>query len=423
MRAAWVLAIVLWSAAALADDTPAPPAQPLQNICDDYGKSADIAKACDEAIAKGNDAKLQSMLLATRAYERDVVEGAGAFPASVADLTEALKLDPDNVDARHERAFIYNEMGRWKEAETDLDIQIKLLPNETTGYRERALSRYNIGDLQGAHDDRASEARLSPTPGAWLALAKAEMWLGHFDDAEKDIAQARALAASDAGANAAASLVSAQLTFWRSTSPQGAKACDTNAGGIDYNNSFLIGDCTRAFLDASDAKERAAAISARSLGWITGANDMAGFIEDSKIAAALDPQNPNLRSNLGFAYMKLNRPAAAVQQFDVAIGLEPGFQNYAGRALAKMALGDLDGAEADANKSVDDQKNSIALMVLGDVAYARTKTFDKAKNFWLDAYNSGPPDDRLVARLKAAGVTIPEPPVQTSSPASDTKTP
>jgi tetratricopeptide (TPR) repeat protein len=402
MRAALMAAVLVWSSAAFADDAPP---QPAPGPCDTY--TADAVATCDAAIASAADDKVKSALLAHRAYAKDVAKGTAAFRDVLADLDQALALDPVNLDARHERAFVYDSVGRWKEAEADLDFQIRMLPNEASGYRERALSRFNLGNLQGAFEDRDAEVRFAPSASALLGRAHAAMWLGRFDAAEQDIGAARKLGAGNANAEAAASRLSAELTFWRSTSPQGAKACDPSKGQLNPNNSFLIGDCTRRFLTAPSPRDKAEALSARSLAWITGANDVVAFIEDSAIAVTFDPANPNLRSNLGFAYIRLNRPAPALAQFDAAIAVSPDYTDYAGRAQARFGLGDLDGAESDANASMAYQPNRIALTVLGDISYVRTKKFDKAKEYWMQAYTGGPPDAGLVRRLTAAGVTLP----------------
>lgn len=369
--------------------------------------NASAAAACDQAIAGESDAVRKSGLLTARAYARDASPNAEGFRKSLADLGEAVRLAPNNADALHERAYIFNELGEWQRAKQDLDAQIRLLPNEPAAYDERAMSRFNLGDLQGTFEDRTMQLRLAPTASGYLAHAKAAMWVGRFDVADQDIARARSLSGNDRVAATASDVIGAQLSLWRQGSALGAKGCDPARGALDYRAEFLIGDCTRAFLDSESARQKAAALSARSLAWITGANDMTGFIDDSKIAAALDPNNPSLRSNLGFAYLRSRKAAAAIRQFDAAIALAPDFANYAGRAQAKYNAGDLGGAEADANRSIGYQPNRIALTILGDVAYARSKTFDKAKGYWLQAFNNGPPDDGLMRRLTAAGVAIP----------------
>jgi tetratricopeptide (TPR) repeat protein len=395
--------------AARAENVPQP--------CADCGKSTAATAQCDAAITSATDDKAKAALLASRAYARDASLTQDTVKASLDDLNQAVTLDPENPDARHERAYLFNELGQWREAAADLDVQVKLLPNESAGYAERAMSRFNLGDLQGAYDDRTTELRLGPTPTAYLAHARAALWLGQFDVVAKDIATARDGAKGDKVVTAAADLIGAQLTLWRTTSPQGAAACNVKAGNLDYSDPALIGDCTRVFLDAAVATDKAAALSTRSLLWVTIASDVSSFLEDSRVASALDPDNPNLHSNLGFAFLRATRVPAAIREFDAAIAIRPDYANYAGRSQAKVVAGDLDGAEADAKASMDIEPNHIALTVLGDVAYARTKDFAKAKDFWLQAYNSGPPDDGLVRRLTAAGVPIP------AAPAPDTVPP
>src|SRR5262249_23755791 len=82
---------------------------------------------------------------------------------------------------------------------------------------------------------------------------------------------------------------------------------------------------------------------------------------------------------------------------------------FAARAGAKFALNDIEGAFADAKASFDIQPNIGALTILGDYFYAKTKSYDQAKDFWIGAYHLGDRDDRLIERLKKAGVPIPPP--------------
>jgi tetratricopeptide (TPR) repeat protein len=427
MRLTFGLLFLAVSTVAHAGDAPAaaPTAAPP---CTDFGTNTNAAGVCDKALAAAPDDKAKSELLFRRAFTRNTSGGFAAFKDGLADLDMAIKLDPDNTDAHHERAYIFNEIGRWKEAAADLDIAIRLTPNDPGGYSERALSRFNLGDLQGVLDDREMEVKLQPSATAYLARARAHMWLGQYDAAFADIVEGRKRAGGNNVAVAAADIIGAQMTFWKQASPAGPKACDPAGHTMDYNSPFLIGDCTQTFLAATNAKDKAAALSARSLAWITGANDIASFVDDSRVASALLPEDAALHSNLGFAYLRTGRPAAALEQFNAAVAIAPTFANTAGRAQAKLTLGDIDGAEADAKQSVDFEPNRIALIVLGDCAYARTKTFDKAKEYWLQAFNSGPPDDGLIRRLTAAGVPIPQqtepapaqtPPVDVPSPPAE----
>lgn len=127
------------------------------------------------------------------------------------------------------------------------------------------------------------------------------------------------------------------------------------------------------------------------------------------MAAALDPDNPNTHTNLAFAYMRDRHSTGAIWEFDRSIAIKPTFTAYAGRASAKYNLHDLDGAFADAKKSFEIEPNMLALWVLGDVVYEKSKSYDEAKSFWIGAYRLGSRDDRLIQRLKDAGVPIPPP--------------
>ncbi len=369
--------------------------------CADYTRNdtgvADAA--CNAAIASETDPRAKSMLLFRRAFIEDAPGDFKKYPAALTDLDLALKLFPDNRMALHERAYLYVEYGRWGEARADLDAQIALLPDDPSGYRERAIPRFKLGDLQGAYDDRDADIRLGgPTLDALRARARAAMWLGRYDDAKRDLAAA--------GVSEASNALARELALWQDNSG-GRKTCKlTDMPGPEANDK-LIGDCTLAFLAAKTPADRSAALTIRSVGWLQLAHDEGAHTGDLEIAAALDPQNAAVWTNLGFAYVGDRHSLAGATMFDRSIALEPTFLGYSGRASARLNIGDIEGAEADARRSNALQPNKLAMMVLGDVAYARTKTYDKAKGFWLEAYRLGSRDDRLMARLHDAGVSPP----------------
>ncbi len=357
--------------------------------------------ACNQAIARETDPGAKSVLLFRRAFIEDAPGDFSKYGAALDDLGLAIKLFPGNWPALRERAYIYVEYGRWSEALADLDAQIALFPKDAAGYRERAIPRFKLGDLQGAYDDRDADIRLGGEDSAGLlARARAAMWLGRFDDASRDIAAA--------GASEDATKLQHMLTLWTTTSgPDAAKKCVFDEKLGDDKN--LIGDCTRAFLDAKKPAEQSGALTTRAQAWLVLQHDEGASILDREIAVGLDPTNAGALSNLGFTYMQSRHSTAAAAMFDRSIAIAPAFYNYAGRAAARFNLADLDGAEADARKSNEFRRNDIALTILGDVAFARTKTYDKAKDFWIAAYDLGGRDDGLIGRLKDAGVPIPPP--------------
>ncbi len=414
MRVLLAVLAMSWPLAAFADVTPMDMATlPNPPGCMDYKTNATgvSSAACDGAIASESDPQMKSMLLFRRAFVEDAPGDFHRYPAAVADLDLSIKLLPGNWAALHERAYLYVEYGRWADARADLDAQIVLDPHDPAAFRERALARFMLGDLAGSHADRdATIAAGDHNYGAYLARARAALWLGRFDAVKSDIALAQQAAVQDTSAKAPQEIddLNRELAQWSEGAASAPHCVMTSIPGPQANAN-LVRDCTQAFLGADTPQARADALTARAEGWLTLRHDENRWMRDLEIAAAFMPADAGAQANLGFAYMHLHHSVAAAAAFDRSIAITPAFYNHAGRASARLNLGDLDGAEADARKSNTLQANEIALTVLGDVAYARTRTFDKAKEFWLAAYRLGDRDDGLASRLKAAGVTLPPP--------------
>jgi len=385
---------------------------PTPEGCSSYAGNKTGGDAnCDAAIAKETNPEAKSVMLFRRAYMEDAAGDFKTYPTALTDLDEAIKLWPQNVQALHERGYLYNEYGRWKDAEANLDAQIRLTPNGSQGYQERALARFNLGDLQGTFDDRNTAAILDPeNPSNYMARADAAIWTGNFALAQKDIAKAVELSPADKKKDISplADKKRALIAFWTQTSTSGAAGCMNAEKAGDMTRANLIGDCTLAFFAATTPAAKADALTVRSMAWLVAKSDEENAASDNIVAAAIDPSPGNL-SNLGYAYMRVHHSAAAIEEFNRSIVLQPNFANYAGRANAKLNLSDYKGAAEDAQKSNDMKPNEAALTILGDCAYATKKSFDEAKPYWIAAYHLGDRDDGLIARLKEAGVPIPPP--------------
>ena len=148
-----VLLAAMAASPVVAAELPNPPG------CAGYtSNNAGDDPACDAAIAKEADPKLKSVMLVRRAYMEDAAGNFATYPKALANLDEAISLWPDNWQALHERGYLYNEYGRWKDAEADLDRQIELNPALFDGYQERAMARFALGDLTGTEEDRNTVA-------------------------------------------------------------------------------------------------------------------------------------------------------------------------------------------------------------------------------------------------------------------------
>jgi tetratricopeptide (TPR) repeat protein len=363
--------------------------------------------ACDAALAQQTDPKQRAELLFARAYAKNEKE---KYQDALVDLNEAVRLDPSNASALHERAYTLSSLMRYEEAIADIDAQLRLTPDSASGYQERAYSDHHLARFESALDDLEHVVRLKPDDArALVARASAKIWLGRFDQAAADLDRAGTLA-RDESTSKWADDVRRKLKLMTETTPGGASEaiCDAVWEKGDFDRPHLVGDCTAAFLQGKTPAKRAAALTARAQAWRLGQQDMDSEMDDKEMAAAIEPDNPNWLSNLGFACVDRHHSWAAKKLFDRSIQLKPSFAAYAGRAEAKFNLGDMDGAYQDAKKSFEMHPNDIALTVLGDIALDHFHDPKAAKGYWMAAYRLGDRDDGLIARLKRVGVTDPD---------------
>jgi len=407
MRIVFLLAAIVLgeSHAALAE-----PVLPDPAGCRNYQdvKTGVADPQCDAAIASETDARAKSTMLFRRAYIKDATGNFDNYDGAIADLTEAIRLDSTNFAAYHERAYLYNELGRWQDALNDIDKQIMLFPTDPRGYQERSLSRFELGDLDGSFRDTDTDVKLVPTNAKnWIARAQAELWLGRFDDAEQDVEAGSKLAndAHDDGAIAFAKDVSRQISVWRKTSDVASPAdeCRKAEKSGMHLVPTSVGDCTKAFLEAATPHDRADALTVRAVAFLMLQSDTASATADRQLAVAFDPNNAGNHSNLAFSYMDGHHSTAAVWEFNRAIAIEPSFYAYAGRAAAYANLGKHDLADADARKSLAIKPNDLALTILGDLSFSKND-LQVAKTYWLQAYDLGDRDDGLKARFEKVGM-------------------
>jgi tetratricopeptide (TPR) repeat protein len=362
--------------------------------------------ACDAAIAGATDPRLKAELLFRSAYAFN--EHDGYFDAERA-LQEATRLDPAHVLAWQELSYTENALGNYAPAEQAANRAIALVPDRTAPYQERGMARHHQGNLEGAYADRDRIARMTPDDaGALLGRAEDGMWLGRFDQAAADLDAAASHATSDEQRRR---IERSRMLFrlWRT----GSGAANPAAACVwPGNNDILlrpgfIGDCTAAFLAEARPARRAEFLTIRTMAWLSAAQDREAATADRVIAAALDPRNPDMHSNLGFAYLDTHHSWAASREFDRALAIRESWIALAGRASAKYNLHDPQGAFADARRSVEIQPNELALTMLGDLAHDRGDTA-RTRFFWMTAYHMGDRDEGLIERLRSIGVDHPE---------------
>jgi tetratricopeptide (TPR) repeat protein len=371
-------------------------------------KAPEWLTRCEAAIAAEPDSKKRAPLQFGRAYGS--VERFN-FDAAVADLDAALAADPENPDYLRERAYVHGELSNFEPALADLDHFLKLRPDELLGYRERAYARHFHGDLTGAYDDTARVLALNPdSSDALLGRAEAALWLGRFDEAVKDAsrAQARARVCHEEGTSSSAAALLARIDLWRDASrgARAARLCEQGKSLVNVRAQKLIGNCSRAFLDAKTGAAKADALTIRSVAWlVTESQDYA--TEDMRMAVAFDPDNVERHTNLGFSYLSNHHSWAANREFDRSLAIDRYWLALAGRASARANLGDLEGADKDARESRTLHPNFAASGLLADLAFDHGER-DAARGLYLEAYRLGSRDDHVVERLQELGVEDPD---------------
>jgi RHS repeat-associated protein len=96
----------------------------------------------------------------------------GQTEKAIADVTEALRLNPKSFDALTTRGWIYEASDAWDEAIADFDAAIEVNDKCVSCYEARAVARIRRRDYAGGVADLETALRLNPKDQA----AKFEAW-------------------------------------------------------------------------------------------------------------------------------------------------------------------------------------------------------------------------------------------------------
>jgi tetratricopeptide (TPR) repeat protein len=216
-----------------------------------------------------------------------------AFDGAIADLTEAIRLDPAKAGYYKDRATAYGESGKGAEAWADVDKALALDPNEPDMLRYRVIRRLSDKDRKGALADAEAAARL--TPPASLKAAEIANLLVDLGE------PAQAIPLLDA-------VIDAHPDDVRLGSMLNARCWARATAKVDLDKALV--DCNRA---------------------IKRDGGPAGYI-DSR----------------GMVYFRKGDFASAVADYDTVLKREPDLapSQYM-RGLAKIAMGQVDAGKAD----------------------------------------------------------------------------
>jgi tetratricopeptide (TPR) repeat protein len=116
----------------------------------------------------------------------------GDFDRAIADLSEAIRLDPTLGAAYHNRGRAYRKKGEHHRAIADLTEAIRLEPGSALPFYERSRAYNNVGDFERAMADISEAIRLDPTlsPRVYLWRGRIYRGRGEVDRAIADFTEA-----------------------------------------------------------------------------------------------------------------------------------------------------------------------------------------------------------------------------------------
>lgn len=111
----------------------------------------------------------------------------GDYELALANIDQAMEMDPNDNDYISVKADLLYDMGRGKEAIEMYDIYIKAEPDYWGGYYRRAFLKDNLNDVDGAIEDYTTAIILKPEH-AYCYLGRADKYLlkGDKETAMKD---------------------------------------------------------------------------------------------------------------------------------------------------------------------------------------------------------------------------------------------
>jgi tetratricopeptide (TPR) repeat protein len=117
--------------------------------------------------------------------------GRHEYERAVADLDQAIQVDPKNGQAFSNRGWAFGQLGQFERSIADLDIAIKLTPNLAKAYSNRGFALGELGQTDRAISDFDTAIRLDPNdPQGWSKRGTMYGAKGQFDRAMADLNEA-----------------------------------------------------------------------------------------------------------------------------------------------------------------------------------------------------------------------------------------
>jgi tetratricopeptide (TPR) repeat protein len=309
-----------------------------------YASSGDHTRAIaelDEAI------RLDPKLVAAYWQRGIAYANKGDHTRAIADYEQALVLDPQSTDAYYGRGFSNAMKGDYDRAIADFDEAIRLNPKLAGAYWQRGVAYTKKGDQTRAIADYDEAIRLDPKLArAYLNRGNAYEFLDDYDRAIADYDEAIRL------------------------QPQLSDAY--YARGFSY---WMKGDFARAVTDYDEAirlNPKAAAVYWRRGSVYAMRGDYTRAIADYDEAIRLNPQFAAAYWQRGVSYANKGEPARAINDYNDAIRLDPNLARaYWDRGNAFATRGDHARAIEDFDRAIRLEPKLAGAYYSRGVSYAR----------------------------------------------------
>ena len=324
------------------------------------GKYAAAISICDELIRSQPTAPIYL----NRAL---IKHNSGDKPGALADLSQAIKINPNYTDAYMARGIFKSISGDTNGGIADINRAIKINPNNNAAYLMRSIVYLQLKNFKAALADSNRAIELSNVKGfrqatgstpeilltAYTIRIQANIGLEKFKDAIADADRAIALSKAAIGLDSDTLTLVASSYFLRGAAKftlgdkSGAASDITQAANLFRQQGNM-----ELYQQAKDILENKLN---KKLATIPSTdNDPKVDLADYNKKIALAPQNASLYFDRGILKEdKFNDLNGAIADCNKAIVLNPKYTDaYLFRGLLKEKLNDTNGALADYNKAI-----------------------------------------------------------------------
>ncbi|MEM6753088.1 MAG: tetratricopeptide repeat protein [Cyanobacteria bacterium P01_C01_bin.38] len=308
-------------------------AEARQNIGEQDKAIKDLQKAAQLFSAQGHKADALRSQGAMRLLQKN-------YPAAIAVLSEAIKLNPKDADAYNERGMTRVQSGDLKGALADYNKSLSLQPSDAYAYMGRAFTNLKLQDKVSAIADAKQAINIAPNYGfPYLILAVIHYNFGDTPQAIAGFQKASKLFAAQGnqaykyGSQAFVSVLSKDYPTAISLF---TKAIQANPNDVEMYD--LRGDA------------------------YTANGNIQKALADYSQAISINPNHANAYESRGKIRFLQKDFQKALTDLNQSLRLDPSQdQSYFFRALIRIKQKDEPGAVADINKAIQYAVNDVNL--------------------------------------------------------------